>query len=119
MNNNRCIACGAIIPEGLQVCPNCEKATANQIEEIKNDLFKFTYGVNELTLTDRLTDNTVATLGEYLVKEKNYRKVEQGRWLPIWDDCSLLKCSACGYEYMDKIECSNYCGNCGAKMKGN
>lgn len=21
---NRCVACGAIIPEGQQVCPNCE-----------------------------------------------------------------------------------------------
>lgn len=27
MNNNRCIACGAIIPEGRQVCPNCEKGS--------------------------------------------------------------------------------------------
>lgn len=24
MNNNRCDACGAIIPEGRQVCPKCE-----------------------------------------------------------------------------------------------
>ena len=22
----RCIVCGAIIPEGRQICPNCEKA---------------------------------------------------------------------------------------------
>lgn len=27
MNNNRCVACGAIIPEGRQVCPNCEKSS--------------------------------------------------------------------------------------------
>ncbi len=27
MNNNRCVVCGAIIPEGLQVCPNCESGT--------------------------------------------------------------------------------------------
>ena len=26
MNNNRCVICGEIIPEGLQVCPKCEKA---------------------------------------------------------------------------------------------
>ena len=24
MKNNKCIACGTIIPEGRQVCPNCE-----------------------------------------------------------------------------------------------
>ncbi len=23
--DNRCVCCGAIIPEGRQVCPNCEK----------------------------------------------------------------------------------------------
>lgn len=25
MNNNRCVVCDAIIPEGRQVCPACEK----------------------------------------------------------------------------------------------
>lgn len=25
MNNNRCICCGEIIPEGRQICPICEK----------------------------------------------------------------------------------------------
>lgn len=29
---------------------------------------------------------------------------------------SLLSCSACGHEYLDYLECSNYCPNCGAKM---
>lgn len=29
---------------------------------------------------------------------------------------NLEKCSVCGYEYTDLIECRNYCGNCGAKM---
>lgn len=24
MNNNRCVCCGEIIPEGRQVCPACE-----------------------------------------------------------------------------------------------
>jgi len=24
MNENCCVICGAIIPEGRQVCPNCE-----------------------------------------------------------------------------------------------
>lgn len=28
---------------------------------------------------------------------------------------SLLRCPACGHEYIDAIECTNYCGNCGAK----
>ena len=25
MNNNRCVACGTVIPEGRKVCPICEK----------------------------------------------------------------------------------------------
>ena len=25
MSDNRCVCCGAIIPEGSQVCPTCEK----------------------------------------------------------------------------------------------
>lgn len=25
LEDNRCIICGAIIPESVQVCPNCEK----------------------------------------------------------------------------------------------
>ena len=25
MTDNRCIFCGAVIPEGRQVCPSCEK----------------------------------------------------------------------------------------------
>lgn len=30
MNDNRCVCCGAIIPEGRQVCPSCEKKAARK-----------------------------------------------------------------------------------------
>lgn len=29
---NRCVVCGCIIPEGLQVCPNCQETYAKKIE---------------------------------------------------------------------------------------
>ena len=29
MNNNRCVICGAIIPDGTQVCPNCKTDVEN------------------------------------------------------------------------------------------
>lgn len=29
-NVNRCVCCGAILPEGLQVCKNCEDGVVNQ-----------------------------------------------------------------------------------------
>ena len=32
--DNRCVVCGAIIPEGRQVCPNCEQG---QKAEKKNE----------------------------------------------------------------------------------
>ena len=25
LNTDKCVCCGAIIPEGRQICPNCEK----------------------------------------------------------------------------------------------
>ena len=25
MNENRCVCCGAVIPEGRMVCPDCER----------------------------------------------------------------------------------------------
>ena len=41
-------------------------------------------------------------------------EIQLGRW-ECWAG-NLLCCSVCGYEYSDYIECTNYCGNCGAKM---
>lgn len=36
MQENRCICCGAVIPEGMQVCPECreeqEKKNAGPVE---------------------------------------------------------------------------------------
>lgn len=39
MGENRCVVCGAIIPEGRMVCPSCENDQQNNDvnEEDKND----------------------------------------------------------------------------------
>lgn len=29
----------------------------------------------------------------------------------------LLKCPACKHEYTDAVECTNFCGNCGAPLQ--
>lgn len=34
MNNNRCLICGEIIPEGIQVCPNCFVTSQKPKEKI-------------------------------------------------------------------------------------
>ena len=43
---------------------------------------------------------------------------KRGRWIEQYQGHNLLKCSACGHEYSDYIECQNFCGNCGAYMRG-
>jgi hypothetical protein len=42
--------------------------------------------------------------------------IRHGHWETRHGFSMLQKCSVCGYEYNDLIECDNYCGNCGAKM---
>jgi len=42
MNDNRCVYCGEIIPEGRQVCPTCEKIQAEtnkaqRFDDLLND----------------------------------------------------------------------------------
>jgi hypothetical protein len=39
MNNNRCVCCGVIIPEGRQVCPPCERGKRNK--QVKREMKKF------------------------------------------------------------------------------
>lgn len=38
MNMDRCISCGAVIPEGTQVCPLCAAAAGieNEVEELRD-----------------------------------------------------------------------------------
>ena len=37
--NNTCICCGEPIPEGRQVCPECEKSKKDHIEELAADIY--------------------------------------------------------------------------------
>lgn len=32
-NTERCVCCGKVIPEGKQVCPDCEKSNKNNLED--------------------------------------------------------------------------------------
>lgn len=49
MNDNRCIFCGEIIPEGRQVCPICEK----DLEACRN-LSEFIHRVERRLFLQRL-----------------------------------------------------------------
>ena len=44
---NRCVICGVVIPEGRQVCPNCEKQAIKQAAELaRNKMFVGVLGTN-------------------------------------------------------------------------
>lgn len=47
--------------------------------------------------------------------KKRFRPVVYGQW-ESWA-AGLVRCTACGHEYTDRIECLNFCGNCGAIMR--
>lgn len=49
---------------------------------------------------------------------RGYLKQKEGEFVLREGYNHLFKCTACGYEYNDLIECMSFCGNCGAKMKG-
>ena len=56
---------------------------------------------------------------ELITTCKDTPNIKTGEWLcvdAVDNGPSKYKCSACGTEYMDRIEHINYCGHCGAKM---
>lgn len=44
MAENKCVCCGAIIPEGRQVCVNCEKAQDKNCINCANSIFDEIWG---------------------------------------------------------------------------
>ncbi len=69
---NKCVCCGAIIPEGRQVCPNCEKHR----EEIDNERNKTAYWKERAELAKTamfsLRQDTVNDIADWLDNEKGY-----------------------------------------------
>ncbi|MEE0968738.1 MAG: hypothetical protein U0M06_05135 [Clostridia bacterium] len=62
---DKCVLCGDIIPEGIQVCPNCEK----------NDTYRRGYanGVRDFAKRIRERDKTwsISEIEKELLKNKN------------------------------------------------
>ena len=38
MNDNQCVCCGAYVPEGRQVCPECERRTMQDQRYLENPM---------------------------------------------------------------------------------
>lgn len=72
MNNNRCLFCNKIIPEGRQICPSCEKGE----KRAKNNRLLKLY---ESCLNAKYT--TVENQGDYAIKKS-------GHTLYLFFECS-------------------------------
>ena len=86
-----------------------EKLTMWALLEV-NDTIMLT---NNLRRRSELLDDM--TIEGWRVKVYRREPGRTGRW-ETWAG-SLMKCSACGYEYCDRVEASRFCGNCGARME--
>lgn len=84
------------------------KMLSDHLGEIEGKPFKFTKKMNDCGYGIDIILETISDVVE----------VRHGHWIPQWAGARLVKCSVCGYEYCDLIECTDYCGNCGAKMDG-
>lgn len=118
MNENRCTACGEIIPEGRQVCLHCEKRKSQMLKEIQ---------IEELALhLLKIASLGIERYGAIATKLYNagYRKVEQGEWERV-----EVNGVNYGQVYYHHKNCKvnetevfpsphKHCPNCGAKMKG-
>lgn len=78
MDVNRCVCCGAVIPEGGQVCPNCRDAKPRRPQRMFQGICYTNQGL-ELECTDTWND-IVAWAVEMRetqdVKEINIRELE-------------------------------------------
>ena len=88
-----------------------------KIEEIRNELLEFKFGVNEHILTDHLNHETIDNLAEYLI-EKGYRKQEEAEWLYNEGHGYYEPSYYCSWCYYGTDYKHLFCPCCGRKMKG-
>ena len=93
MNEERCVCCGSVIPEGRQVCWNCEHGVVNtertpsdaQIQLAAN--IANTLGI-EFPLSSK--DFTAAIywqfIRDHLEEARSYWSCDDGRHDGLWDD---------------------------------
>ena len=117
----RCVCCGAIIPEGRHVCPICERKAeqrlidANFVYELHSNYPAFARSYADLTdLRDILDEAPTVDAVE----------VVHGRWITDGLGDGERICSVCKryalYTHRDRYDqyLTTFCPNCGAKMDG-
>ena len=98
-NAERCVCCGAIIPEGRQVCPICETR--------KYDSAKYEWHSIDICYSCRIEcEDAINKLPSAQPEQR------KGKW--IWVDG--VRCSNCYYK-LQTTGLPSYCPNCGADMR--
>ena len=136
MANNTCVCCGQIIPEGRQICPQCE-----DMDVPKYDPTQFFSAERQKKTGGRMRD--LIRRDDAILAALNYDgdgngqdasmdiagsigdipavdavEVKHGRWKreEVNPAAIRFRCSECGEVSVLGVE--NYCWSCGAKMDG-
>lgn len=77
MNAGRCVICGAVIPEGLQVCKNCmeDGAGADEAEELRDIADVLSITANTDSNIKRSMEAILRIADRLERKKKNVRSV--------------------------------------------
>lgn len=98
MAEDRCICCGAVIPEGRQVCPKCESMT---VEEALKEIVE--NGI-ELGAGDYVDVKALKVARKALEKQIAKKPIVRGLGQRY---CSVCGCGGANHQY---------CGRCGQKL---
>ena len=134
MSEDRCIICGEIIPEGRQVCPNCEKQKPMknlshgemvQIAEGKKNKTPRYIDANKLIdlATHEGAYGYVDVHDICNAPTADVVERKRGKWIPFLEEYhDMFKCSNCGNITRVPFKCPSppyyYCPTCGADMRG-
>ena len=114
--SERCVCCGAEIPEGRQVCPSCEQKVVNKKLIYTSDARKailkvdpkLAYCIDDIKGVDAVE----VVHGRWVTQSRPAEKESQG------DNLYTVIKNCCSICYHESDACWNYCPNCGAKMDG-
>lgn len=122
---DRCVCCGEPVPEGRQVCPQCERKEKRLIDA---NTLKQKFDAREADDIEMYGVHIIecfpADDAKEIVDEMptvDAVEVVHGRWEWLGpyrynDDGMIGTCSVCKERL--RIFAHNYCPNCGAKMDG-
>ena len=95
MNNNRCVVCGAVIPEGSQVCISCCSVLEKSIDTARNTV-------------KEVLDVVVSALEKQIPKKPIILGYREGREV----NTISYTCPIC-HKHISR---DNFCKNCGQAL---